>query len=250
MSAQSETCAAVAEILRETFGGALGVTVELEDGCNPSAAMEKALGSWGVLVLVATSAHRRRPGIGASTAGDLAIDLVVVENPKRNRKSGTQGNTVTSVAEATKDALHWREVCGRRLVYVEMRREDAADDDYRMVVHFVAPLALDRTAAVKWGIGEATVLGEVTQKTVARGGVNVYEPGSDGDAVLLGTRDRHWRIDLTCTVTTQSEDDLPETGAPFEYGGRVYYVDTAEMTSAAEDASTVRLTGRTMKKKS
>lgn len=246
MSRQADICRAIATVLKEAFAGLPGVTVAVEDACNPSDEVEKALGRFGVLVLVAASGHRRKPGTGASTAGDLSIGLAVIENPKRNRKSGVPGPTVTSVAEAAKDALHWREVEGRRIVYVEMQRADAADDDYRMEVVFVAPLALDSANAVSWGIGDATILGVVTRKTVARGGVNIYEPGRTGDTRFVATRDRHWTIDLTCTCTTQSEDDLPDVGATFEFGGRTYYVNTAEMTSDAEDTSTVRLTGRTV----
>ena len=247
MSRQAEICHEVAAVLREALGGEPGVTVAVEDACNPAEEVEKTIGQFGVLVLVAASGHRRKPGTGASTAGDLAIELTAVENPKRNRKSGAIVPTVTSVAEAAKDALHWREVSGRRLVYVEMQRADVAEDDYRMVVSFVAPLALDEANAAKWGIGEATILGEVTRKTVARSGVTEYEPGRNGDARYMGVRDRHWKIDLTCTVTTQSEDDLPEIGAEFTYGGRTYRVETAEMTADAEDTATVRLAGRTMK---
>ena len=246
MSRQADICRAVAAVLKETFSGVLGVTVAVEDACNPSEERDKTLGSFGVLVLVAASGHRRKPGTGASTAGDLAIDLTLIENPKRNRKSGVDGPTVTSVAEAAKDALHWRTVEGRRIVYVEMQRADAADDDYRMLVSFVAALALDPRSAVSWGIGDETILGEVTRKKVARGGENVYEPGRGGSAQWLGTRDKHWKIELDCTVTTQSEDDLPELGAAFTYGGRTYKVDSAEMTADAEDTSTVRLSGRTM----
>lgn len=251
MSRQADICRAVADILKAAFAGLSDVTVAVEDACCPSEEVEKTLGRFGVLVLVAASGHRRKPGTGESTAGDLAIDLTVVENPRRNRKSGVPGMpTVTSVAEAAKDALHWRTVEGRRLVYVEMQRADMADDDYRMAVSFVAPLALDPASAVSWGIGDATVLGEVTRKKVARAGVNLFEPGRDGDAKYIGTRDRHWKIDLECTVTTQSEDDLPDVGDPFAYGGRTYYVETAEMSADAEDTATVRLTGRTLKTKS
>ena len=211
-----------------------------------SSEVQKALGRLGVLVLVAASGHRRKPGTGASSAGDLSIELSVFENPKLNRRPGKSGPTVTSVAEAAKDALHWREVEGRRIVYVEMQRTDADDGDYRMSVSFVAPLSLDPAHAVSWGIGDATILGEVTRKKVARAGVNVYEPGRDGDVRHVGTRDRHWTIDLTCTVTTQSEDDLPELGDTFTFGGRTYRVDAAELDADAEDTSTVRLAGRTL----
>lgn len=247
MSRQADICRAVAGVLKEAFAGTMGVTVAVEDACNPSDEVEKTLGRFGVLVLVATSGHRRKPGTGASSAGDLAIDLTVVENPKRNRKSGVTGPTVTSVSETAKDTLHWLTVEGRRIVYVEMQRMDVDEEDYRMSVSFVAPLALDSAHAVSWGIGDSTILGEVTHKDIARGGVNVYEPDRKGDAKRIGTRDRHWKIDLTCTVTTQSEDDLPEIGAPFQYGGRTYYVDTAAMSADAEDTSTVRLAGRTLK---
>lgn len=239
MSAQSETCAAVAEILRETFGGALGVTVELEDSCNPSAAMEKALGSWGVLVLVATSAHRRRPGTGASTAGDLAIDLVVVENPKRNRKSGTQGNTVTSVAEAAKDALHWREICGRRLVYVEMRREDAADDDYRMAVSFAAPLAIDKARADGWDFGgsaiepeeaiEANIVSALAGAVPALDVIGALAPRDDGDAKLAASS----RIEVYADVASQDLDWIGP-GVPCTYAVRIVLrVDFADDRTGA-----------------
>lgn len=239
MSAQSETCAAVAEILRETFGGTLGVTVELEDSCNPSAAMEKALGSWGVLVLVATSAHRRRPGTGASTAGDLAIDLVVVENPKRNRKSGTQGNTVTSVAEAAKDALHWREVCGRRLVYVEMRREDAADDDYRMAVSFAAPLAIDKARADGWDFGgsaiepeeviEANIVSALAGAVPALDVTGALAPRDDGDAKLAASS----RIEVYADVASQDLDWIGP-GVPCTYAVRIVLrVDFADDRTGA-----------------
>ena len=247
MSRQSDICRAVAAVLREAYGGLPGVTVEIEDSCDPTAEAEKALGGWGVLVLVAASGHRRKPGTGASTAGDLSIDLTVIENPRRNRKSGMPGPTVTSVAEGAMEALHWREVEGRRLVYVDMQRADMADDDFRMLVSFVAPLALDPANAVSWGIGDTTILGEVTRKKVARAGVNVYEPGRDGDVRHVGTRDRHWTIDLTCTVTTQSEDDLPDLGGTFTFGGRTYCVDAAELDADAEDTATVHLAGRTVK---
>lgn len=246
MSRQQQICRAVADVLAAELAGIRGVTVVLEDCCTPSEEVEKALGRFGVLVLVAASSHRRKPGTGASTAGDLAIDIMVVENPKRNRKSGAPAATVTSVGEAAKDALHWRTVEGHRLVYVEMQRADVADDDYRLTVSFTAPLALDERRAVSWGIGEATILGEVTRKTVSRAGVNIYEPGRDGNAQHVGTRDRHWEIDLTCTVTTQREEDLPEIGSFFEYGGRAYKVDLATLTADAEDTATVRLTGRTL----
>ena len=246
MSRQADICRAVATVLQETFAELSGVMVTVEDSCNPSEAVEKTLGTFGVLVLVSASGHRRKLGTGASTAGDLSIDLTVVENPKHNRLARGRA-TVTSVAEAAKDALHWREVGGRRIVYVEMQRADVADDDYRMLVSFVAPLALDPANSVSWGIGDATILGEVTRKKVARAGVNVYEPGRDGDVRYVGTRDRHWTIDLTCTVTTQSEDDLPELGGTFAFGGRTYCVDAAELDADAEDTATVRLVGRTVK---
>ena len=247
MSRQADICRAVAGVLEETFSGELGVTVAVEDSCDPSEEVAKTLGSFGVLVMVAASGHRRKPGTGASTAGDLAIDLTVVEKPTRYRKRGVPGPTGTAAAEAAKDALHWLTIDGRRLVYVEMQRADVADDDFRMAVSFVAVLALDPKSAVSWGIGETTILGEVTRKKIARGGVNIYEPGREGDAHWLGTRDRHWTIDLTCTVTTQREDDLPDIGASFTYGERTYRVDSAEMDADAEDTATVRLTGRTMK---
>lgn len=138
MSRQAAICHAVAAALKETFGGMPGVTVAVEDACNPSEAIEKTLGSFGVLVMVAASGHRRRPGAGASTDGDLSIALVAIENPKRNRKSGVPGPTVTSVAEAAAEALHWRTAAGMLLAYEGMRREDVDESDFRMAVEFLA----------------------------------------------------------------------------------------------------------------
>lgn len=131
-------CNDVAALLRRAFNGVPGVTVELEDSCDPTAEAEKALGGWGVLVLVAASGHRRSQGSGASTGGDVAVELTVVENPKRNRKSGTPGPTVTSVAETARDALHWQFAEAFCLNYVDMHRADVAEDDFRMVVDFTA----------------------------------------------------------------------------------------------------------------
>ena len=138
MSRQADICHAIAATLKDAFGGIQGVTIAVEDACNPSEAIEKTLGSFGVLIMVAASGHRRRPGAGASADGDLSIALVVVENPKRNRKSGVPGPTVTSVAEAARDALHWRTAGGAHLVYEGMRREDVDEGDYRMTVEFAA----------------------------------------------------------------------------------------------------------------
>ncbi len=145
MSRQAAICHAIAETLKDAFGGMPGVTVAVEDACNPSEAIEKTLGSFGVLVMVGASGHRRRSGAGARTDGDLSLALVIIENPKRNRKSGATGPTVTSVAEAAKDALHWRTVEDAHLVYEDMRREDVDEGDYRMTVEFVAQPLSDRT---------------------------------------------------------------------------------------------------------
>ena len=131
-------CGDIATMLRKTYRGFPGVTVELEDSCDPNAAAEKALGGWGVLVLVAASGHRRSRGSGASTVGEVDVVLTVIENPKRNRKSGMSVPTVTSVSEAARDALHWQIAGTYSLDYVDMQREDAAEDDFREVLRFVA----------------------------------------------------------------------------------------------------------------
>lgn len=138
MSGQIEICEAAAAALREDFGAVSNVTVIPEDRCSPADEVTKATGRLGVLVLVATRRHARKPGTGASTDGDLALELTVVENPKLNRKTGTPVPTVTSVADRAKDALHWRVLGGRRLVYLDMQRADEADNDFRMSVNFTA----------------------------------------------------------------------------------------------------------------
>ena len=66
MSRQIDICKAITKTLQETFKEAPGVRVVAEDSCDPSAEVQKALGTLGVLVLVAASGHRRKPGTGAS----------------------------------------------------------------------------------------------------------------------------------------------------------------------------------------
>ena len=223
MSRQIETCAAVAEILRKACAGMPGVVVELEDSCDPSAEIGKALGRWGVLVIVATGSQVRRPGSGALTDGAMSIDLTVIENPKRNRKSATPGPTVTSVAETARDALHWTRAGGFCLEYVDMQRADAAEDDFRIIVHFTAqpveqnlpPTAYDAEAEP-----EEIIEGGLVDKLSAAMpgwavcGALAANPGA-GAIELPPTR-----IDVTVDVASQMMDWEEGLGLPRTYTAR------------------------------
>lgn len=251
MGYQREICERIAGTLGEVKSLA-DAKVMVEDLCDPHAEVEKALGELGVLVLVAVTGHRRKTGVGASTAGDFAIEVSVFENPQINRDGRPDALTVSGAAEAVSKALHGQTVefgdgSKTRLVYVDMARTDADNADFRMVVSFAAFKALDPSAGVKWGV-DGEIVGEVVTKTMARGGTPVFEPGRDGSARFVGTRDRHWKANVTCTVPAGlTEDDLPEIGAPFDFAGMTFITEAAEMVSAGEDTSTVRLTGRTIK---
>lgn len=216
-------CGDVADMLREACNGEGGVTVVLEDSCDPSAAMEKALGGWGVLVLVAASSHRRRPGSGASTAGELAIDLTIVENPRRNRKSGAPGATVTSVAETARDALHWRRTDGYVLDYVEMRRADEAEDDYRMIVSFAAQpaSALPRSVTA----AELPEPEEIVERRIVAI-ASAALPGWDVVGMLAPAAEGSMReIPDTCVIvsadTASQNLDWTGPGVPCSYAARV-----------------------------
>ena len=253
MSYQREICERILKILqadeRLTSGG---VRTFIEDDCDPTSKVEQALARKGVMVLVSSTGHRRKPGGGSSTAGDISIELSVFENPQLNRSNNLDSLTVTGVGEIAAEALHWTEVqfgdgTKSRIVYTDMNRADADKADYRMIVSFTAIKSLDAADAVRWGIDDDAVIGEVVQKTMSRGGVNVYEPGRDGNTRLVGTRDRHWKATIVCSVPASvTEDDLPELGEAFAFSGLNFVTDTAEMVSAGEDTSTVRLSGRTL----
>ena len=222
IGSQRETCDAVAKALQETYdakGG--GVTVVVEDSCSPAAEVEKALGRLGVLVLVSTPEHRRRPGSGADTAGDMSIEISIFENPKLNRRPGCIF-TVTSAAEAAVDALHWRETAGRLLVYGDMRREDAADGDYRMAVSFSAqPATLVPGATVPGGnpepeeTVEARLMALLAEALPDWTIVGMLTPASDGSAKF---------IPPTCVVVSADvagqELDWRGPGIPCEYTAR------------------------------
>jgi len=250
VSLQADICGEVAEALRDAFAGQLGVTVAVEDACNPSEAIEKSLGGFGVLVLVATSGHMRNAGAGSSSAGDLALELAVVENPKRNRKSGMPGPTVTSVSEEAKDALHWRTFGGRRIVYVDMQRMDAAEDDYRMAVRFVAPLALGTGDTIAWGLPDGTqAYGEITRRRTARGGTPIFEPGRDGKARFTGVADAHLVVDLVANVLATARA-FPSLGddftCPVEGVDTTFRCTLSELDESTENGITIHLAGRTV----
>ena len=184
----------------ETIKAAGNVEAFVEDRADPAQKVGAALARSGVLVMVAATGHSRRAGSGRSAAGDLLLEITCFENPKRNRANNQDAFTLVQAAEAIKDALHGQTVMNAKVRYIEMRREDADESDYRMVVEFAAFTALDRSRAAAWGIGEATLWGEVTSLRSRRGGTAQFEPGRDGKARFVGVLDPHWAVELTCDV--------------------------------------------------
>jgi len=250
MGYQRQLCERIERIL----GGSrtlAGADVLVEDKCDPQSAVNAALARLGVAVLIAVSGHRRKSGVGSSTAGDFSIEVTVFENPRLNRDGNDAALTVSGAAEAVADALHGERITFEdgsttRLVYVDMTRADADGEDYRMAVRFAAFKSLDPAKSVCWGV-DGSVVGEVVRKTMTRGGTPVFEPGRDGNVRFVGTRDRHWKANVTCTVPFGvTENDLPEIGAPFRLSGTDFVTETAEITETGDDASSVSLTGRTV----
>ena len=230
-----------------TIKAAGNVKSFVEDRADPAQKVREALSKNGVLVMVAATGHSRRAGSGRSAAGDLLVEITCFENPKKNRALDLDAFTLVQAAEAIKDALHGQKVLNAKVRYIEMRREDADENDYRMVVEFAAFTALDRSRAAAWGIGDATRWGEVTSSRSRRGGTAQFEPGRNGRARFVGVLDPHWAVELTCDVEGElTDEDLPALGGKFTWKGREYSCTDAELTGSGEDLSTVRLSGRTI----
>lgn len=249
MSFQRKYCEAVKAAIEEneSIMSAGNVTVSIEDDVSAEEEAQRALGKMGLLVLIATTGHTRTPGSGASTSGDLGLEITVFENPRLNRAGNRSAFTLTQAAEKIADTLHWRLFDGfqHRLRYLSMQRADADSKDARMVVTFAASQAFDPNKAVKWGIGVKTIWGEVQTKNRVRGGEAIFEPGRNGRGRFMGVVDPHWKITLTATVEIAAPE-LPELGQSFEYDGVTYYTTEAQSSESGEDGATVTLSGRTM----
>lgn len=222
-----------------------GVTAFLEDDGDPATNVFRN-DETRLRIMVAATGHSRRQGAGPSTDGDEAIEVSIFENPTL-RSTDDDTPHLTQAAEILASSLHWRSYDGfRPLRYIDMQRADVDSSDYRMVVSFQAQAALSTASAVAWGTGEATIYGEVSQKTVTAAGSVVFEPTRSGGTAYTGTRDLHFEIDLTCSAAISSEDDLPPLGTTFDYNSKTYTTTLASITSSSEDTSTVRLQGRTL----
>lgn len=249
MSFQRKYCEAVAAALEadEVLGAAGNITIAIEDQVSAADAVKRQLGRLGLLVLIATTGHARKSGTGSSTAGDIGLEISVFENPKLNRATNKDAFTLTQASEAIAEALHWRKFEGldNRIRYISMVRADADENDARMIITFAALQALDPAKAVKWGAGNSTVWGEVSQKHRVRGGTAKFEPGRDGRAKFVGVLDPHWAVTLTVSVDIAAPE-LPGLGEKFEYEGIAYVTTEATSTENGEDGATVTLAGRTM----
>lgn len=225
------------------FGSIPNAAVFIEDALNPETAILKA-STFRMRVMVAAAAHVRKSGVGPKTSGDWTLVVTVFENATR-RKEDDGTPTLSDVAEAIVEDLHWQTVGNAKIIYQEMHREDFSASDYRMTITFLAHAALDGSAVV-WGTGDTLLSGHVTKALFARGGVNVFEPSRSGDAKYLGTRDRHWRIRLVANSAITDKDDLPDFGETFTYDGESYVTESAELSLEGEGPATVTLTGRTI----
>ena len=249
MSYQRRFCEAVAAELKadKVLNAAGNVTVSIEDEISAADEVERQLGKRGVLALVATTGHARKTGTGASTAGDIGLEVTVFENPKLNRATNKEAFTLTQAAEAIAEALHWKRLAGfkNNIRYISMQRADADEEDARMIVTFAVLQALDESEAVKWGIGGRTIWGAATSVKKTRGGEPIFEPGKNGRAKFYGIRDPHWAIELTCTVDTAAPE-IPALGDNFEFEGVTYICSYASSSENGEDEATVTLSGRTI----
>ena len=249
MSYQRQFCEAVAKRLEadETLSQAGNVTVAVENAVSAADAVRRQLGKLGLLVLVSSTGHTRKSSAGASTAGDIGLEITVFENPKLNRAGNPDAFTLTAASEAIAAALHGYRPEGlqNHLRYISMARADADENDARMVLSFAALQSLKADKAVKWGIGATAIWGEVTTSRRARGGEPIFEPGRCGKAKFLGVRDEHWTIELTATVLVASPE-IPAIGETFIVGEVEYVTSAAAITESSEDAATVTLAGRTM----
>ena len=245
VSKQVGLCRAVERVLAADpeLSGCGVVDVFLDDAAGlPTRERQNAQTK--IRVMISAAGHARKPGTGASTAGDASLSIAVLENPSRRQVGQV---TLTGVSERIAGALHWMEYDGARIRYLDMARTDAAPDERRMDIRFAVTVPLDERRAVRWGTGASIILGEVTQIRRGRGGTNVYEQDRRGNDRWTGTRNRHWTVSLTATVDAGiGEDDLPELGETFTVGGKTFVTDGAELVESGEDTASVSLTGRTL----
>ena len=248
-----EAAETVAAAIRELAKETPGVTVLVEDKGDIVFEAQKALSKAGVTVVVTVDRFARRANSGQLLAGTLTLDVTASENVPLNRARPDAG-TAQMVVEALATGLHWRAFGGRfasPLRLATFEKLYPSPKVTSVALSFAAEYMLGEDGEaekVSWGIADgSTVYGDMTEVTDARGGENVYEEDRAGDAKWVGTRDRHWAIELTCTVRGIGKDDLPAKGATFVYGGETYVCDTASITRTVEGVATARLTGRTVK---
>ena len=245
----AETVAAAIRKLAEGIPGE--VTCLVEDKGDIIFETQKAIAKAGVTVVVTVDRFARRANSGRTLAGTLTIDVTASENVPLNR-ARADCVTAQGVAEALAAALHWREFGGRfasplRLAAFEKLYPSPKVTSVALSFQAEYSLGDGEAETVSWGIADgSTVYGDVTEVKDTRGGENVYEEDRSGDAKWVGTRDRHWQIELTCTVRGITKDDLPAKGATFEYGSETYVCDAASLTRTVEGVSTARLSGRTI----
>ena len=250
MSYQRNFCEELKKIIdkNEVIRKAGNVEVFVEDKEDPAQKVKAALAKSGVLVMVATTGHIRKIGVGGETVGDLTFEITCFENPKLNRARNKNAFTLVQAAEVIKDALHGRNLLGSKIRYIDMSRADADEHDYREIVTFAAFTDLTQNDRVVWGIGEMTRWGEITQRKFSRGGNAIFEPVRDGYTRFIGVRDPHWIVDLTCEMPTRiTREELPNLGEMFTYTEMNFVTTDAEVVSSGDDSSTVRLAGRTIR---
>lgn len=249
MSYQRRFCEAVAERLEEneTLLAAGNVTVAVEDRVSAADAVKRQLGKLGLLVLVSTTGHVRASGAGASTAGDIGLEVTVFENPKLNRATNPEAFTLTQASEVIAEALHHFRPAGMQnhIRYISMARADADENDARMVITLAALQSLSPEKAVKWGLGINTIWGEAVSSRKVRGGEPIFEPCRGGKAKFIAVRDPHWAVELTVSVQI-SAPEIPSLGETFEFGGLTYVTSSASVSESGEDSATVSLSGRTI----
>lgn len=248
MSKERELQDAIVEFLgkSEEFNEHRVVFV-VEDQEDPVKAVRKAIANTvGLAVVVSCVGFKRRANSGAKITGTLALQLDIFENIPLNRaaKSRMTGQTAN---EIIREKLHWKEFEGLgRLRFISSRRNDGSE-----LASWESDWEIEIGAEeIRWG--EAFGLfGIIQSRRVRFAGSVVEEPDRFGDVGPFGVRDKHIEVELTAL--------MPDTYSPMQIGDsfemnvagekRVFTCNASEFSEESEEATTMRIAGRTYKTK-
>ena len=218
----------------------------MEDVGSTDAETEKArFAQAGLAVVVATDSFTRVSDSGGEMTGPLELTICVFERPKLNRKNrgAMTGATANELLRSLLH-LHLFEGLGRMRFASYVRYE--VDEYYVWESRWRVELGADEAT---WGTGESA-FGVVRTRRIRRAGTVVTEPDGNGDAFLLGVRDRHLEIDLTCWSNGEPPPDIGETfSVPVNGVETVFECTESDDTASSEEGLTIHIAGSTFPKK-